>query len=401
MDWLALVLAGLSAVIMVIWLARHVGLSLAARRQVVLTADSFPAAREAAPFISVIVAAKDEQQSIRRCVETMLAQDYPNFEMIVVNDRSTDRTGPILEELARRDQRLRVVHVERLREGWFGKNNAMREGVQRARGQWFCFSDADCHYSSPRLLSVAMQYALKGQIDFLSVLPVLDVQSACERIVQPVCAAVLIFWFRPQRVNDPTSSVAYANGAFMLIRRQAYASLGGHEAVKTEVNEDIHLARLAKARGLRLAVVQNRGLLQTRMYSSLARIWSGWARIFYGCFGSLRRLGLTLFFLVLISLSPWFVAAAGWIVTAGLGWQQAGWWPVAAGAASLAVLAQWSVMLRFYGLSQADRRYAIAYPLGAMVCCGAILQAMLKVLGAPTTWRGTTYRRRRVVSQPR
>src|SRR4029079_6010588 len=106
----------------------------------------------------------------------------------------------------------------------------------------------------------------------------------------PVCGAVMVFWFHPKRVNDPEHSAAYANGAFMLLRRSCYDAIGGHDEVRTQVNEDMHMAHLAKEHRQRLVVVQNEDLYTVRMYSRFKDIWRGWSRIFYGCFGTFRRL---------------------------------------------------------------------------------------------------------------
>ena len=387
------------ALVGLIWLSRHVQVSRGGRSQTVLHPSLYTHLIERLPRISVLVAAKDEQDNIGRCARTMLAQDYPDFEMIVIDDRSVDRTAEIIDELASGHDRLKALHVKELREGWFGKNNAMREGVERADGEWLCFSDADCRYSSPRLLTVAMRHALAEGVDFLSVLPVLETHGVWERIIQPACGAVLIFWFRPERVNSPHSADAYANGAFMLIRRDAYERIGGHEPVKAEVNEDVHMARLAKQHGLRLTVVQNRGLYQTRMYTTFVQMWHGWSRIFYGCFGTPVRLVRTLLFLLLFSLSPWLSAVAGWTAVAARGFDHAGAWLAVALVGTAAAVVQWTVMLRFYRLSQAGRRYAVTYPLGALICFGMVVEAIRKLLGARTTWKGTTYRSKQVVKQ--
>ena len=389
--------SGFLVLVGLIWLSRHAQVSRGGRRQTVLHPGLYTHPAERLPRVSVLVAAKDEQDNIGRCVGTMLAQDHPDFEMIVINDRSVDRTAQIVDELAGGDACLKVLHIKELREGWFGKNNAMREGVEQADGDWLCFSDADCRYTSPRLLTVAMRHALAEGVDFLSVLPVLETHGVWERIIQPACGAVLIFWFRPERVNSPHSTDAYANGAFMLIRRDAYEQIGGHEPVKAEVNEDVHMARVAKQHGLRLAVVQNRGLYQTRMYTTFGQMWRGWSRIFYGCFGTPVRLVWSLLFLLLFSLSPWLSSLAGWVAVAARGFDHAGAWLGVAIAGTAAAVVQWTVMLRFYHLSQAGRRYAVSYPLGALICFGMVLEAMRKLLGARTTWRGTTYRGKQVV----
>jgi glycosyltransferase involved in cell wall biosynthesis len=333
----------------------------------------------------MIVAAKDEEANIGRCVEGLRTQDYLDLELIFVNDRSTDGTGGILDEAARQDQRVCALHVRRLRDGWFGKNNAMREGVERAGGRWLCFSDADCAYDSSKLLSAAMRYALTEKIDFLSVLPKLEAHTFWERVVQPVAGAVMVFWFPPQKVNSPASPRAYANGAFMLMSRDTYDAIGGHEPVRTQVNEDMHMARLAKQAGRRLRVVRSQGLYRVRMYTGFREIWRGWSRIFYGCFGTLPRLLISVAFLSLFSLSPYLTLLAAPLTGAA--------WPAFSLAALAAIVSQQSVLWRFWALSEIRPAWALTYPIGAAICLGMTFSAITRLGGVrATTWRGTTYR---------
>lgn len=381
----------LLAAICLVWLSRHVELNEAQRDQIPLAPDSYDAPPADAPRLSVIIAAKDEEANIETCVRTMLTQDYPNFELIVVNDRSTDRTPEILNAMDAEDDRLHVVHVDRLRDGWFGKNNAMREGIARADGDWLCFADADCRQTSDRTLSMAMRQVTEHRIDFLSVLPVLETHSFWERVIQPVCGAIMVLWFNPKRVNNPKSKAAYANGAFMLMHRKAYKTIGGHEAVRSQVNEDMHMARAAKQRGLRLFVMQNRDLYQTRMYDNLGAIWKGWSRIFYGCFGTYRQLALSFLVLLTLSVLPWASAAATWLLIEA-GASEPAWWWIAA-IATATVLAQQSVIWRYYRMTGANPWLAPTYVLGAVIGLGILINAVLKVNGrTTTTWRGTTYR---------
>ena len=389
---------GVLCIIALVWLTRHLEISRAQRRERLLGSDSYAGPPDGAPRVSVLVAAKDEEENIEPCVASFCEQDYPDFEVVVIDDRSTDQTPAILRGLQSRfEGKLRVVTVKRLRAGWFGKNNAMREGVAVARGQWLCFADADCRQTSRRTLSMAMSEAVTQGTDFLSVLPVLETRTFWERIIQPVCAAVMVFWYRPEQVNDPKSSAAYANGAFMLIRREVHQAIGGHEGVRTEVNEDMHLARLAKESGFRLQVIQNDDLYVTRMYSTLRQSWRGWSRIFYGCLGTLRRLLLATVILTTFSILPWLSLVTAVIMMVAGGADTALRWPVVAGASLAAVLLQQSVMVRFYRLVRAGAWWSLGYILGAALCWGMLVAAMLKVHGTTrTTWRGTTYRGDRV-----
>ena len=192
-----------------------------------------------------------------------------------------------------------------------------------------------------------MQEAVRNRIDFLSVLPVLVTESFWERLIQPVCAAIMMLWFRPERVNDPHRTAAYANGAFMLMSRGTYEAIGEHDAVRTQLNEDIHMARLCKQRGRRLFVIENDGLYVTRMYTSFREAWRGWSRIFYGCFGTLQRILLTLIVVFMFSVLPFLsllVAGVALLVTRGA--THDGWMYVF-GIAAVVIVVLESVILRF------------------------------------------------------
>jgi cellulose synthase/poly-beta-1,6-N-acetylglucosamine synthase-like glycosyltransferase len=387
-----------------IWASRHLEINRARRDEIPLRADQYPSpAGDSLPRISVIIAAKDEEDNIERAVRSMLKQDYPNFELIVVNDRSEDRTAEILEDIQTEtaDGRLQIVHVTDLEEGWFGKNNAMREGMARASGEWLCFSDADCHQESDRAISVAMQHALETETDFLSVLPRLETQSLWEQIVQPVCGGIMVFWFHPRRVNNPDHRAAYANGAFMLMTRNCYDTIGGHHEVRTEVNEDIHMARLAKERGQRLRVAQNEDLYTVRMYSNFGQIWRGWSRIFYGCFGTFRRLAISLTTLTLTNTFPYASLLIGMVVLLSTGLSSAGSaWTWVTVAALAAVVMQQTVIVRYYRLSKANPWWAPTFIVGALLVSGMLINAMTKLGGkTSTTWRGTTYRGKQLAQQ--
>jgi chlorobactene glucosyltransferase len=367
----------------VIWLLRHREVNRGSN-EYVLRRDEAPLPDENLPRLSVLVAAKDEEPNIVRCIEGLLAQDYPDFEVIAINDRSNDRTGEILDDLAARDARLRVVHIQSLPEGWFGKNHAMHNGVQRAGGQWLCFTDADCTYESPHLLRSAARFALRESADFVSVLPRLETHSLWERIVQPAAGAVMLYWFPPHAVNDPKARPAYANGAFMLMPRASYERLGGHEPVKATLNEDMHLARRCKQIGLRLRVIRGERLYHVRMYTGFRQIWNGWSRIFYGCLGTFPRLLGSVLMLSFFSLAPYVTLVLSPLSSHSL-------WPASAGA--FAVIGQQSVLIRYYHISGSGWRWALTYPLGALLVLGMTLNAIRRLgRGTVTVWRGTTYR---------
>lgn len=386
---LAIVLTIISAMVTVIWSLRHVMIERQKDADV-LTPES-PGVDDGAPFLSVLVAAKDEADNIETCLRTLLAQDYPNFEVIAINDRSEDGTRDIIERMAAEDDRLRCVNIDELPDGWCGKNNAMARGAAEARGHWLCMTDADCRYDSPRTLSIAVRYARETNADLLSILPKLEMHSFWERVIQPACSGVMMIWFHPDKVNSPDKPNAYANGAFMLMRRDVYDGMGGHESVRDQVNEDMHLADLLKRDGKRLRVVTNEGLYAVRMYDSLGAILRGWSRIFFGTFGTLKRLTLSLLVMLMMGLLPYATAILGF-AAAGAGWEPAWLWWTCGAFGAAAALMQLSVIFRYYRLVSAVPALAWTYPLA----CGIVSMMLVRSLamlrpGAKLTWRGTSY----------
>jgi glycosyltransferase involved in cell wall biosynthesis len=371
----ALILIGL------VWLRRHLQLNRAGTDPVLTPADA--AGDEPLPPLSVLVAGKDEEANIEGCVRGLLRQEYPDLEVLAINDRSTDQTGRILDCVAAEDPRFHAQHVRELPAGWGGKNHAMHVGVQHARGAYLCFTDADCRFHSPKLIAAAVRYAEREQVDVLSVLPELEAHTFWERVVQPPAGAIMVFWFPPEKVNSPASPRAYANGAFILMRRAVYDRLGGHERFKTALNEDMHMARETKRQGLRLRVLRGSRMYSVRMYVGLRQIWNGWSRIFYGSFGTWPRLIVSAIFLSVFSLFPVLSLLAAPLLGA---WA----WQVGA-AAAFTVAAQQSVLWRFYGLCEMRAAWALTYPLGAGMCLAFTINAMRRLAGARTTWRGTAY----------
>lgn len=372
----------------VMWVSRLLLLGVIDRIVPTLRPEALPEPeRDALPRLSLCVAAKDEAGNIEACLRSLLAQDYPNLQIICIDDRSSDATPEIVRRLAAEDPRLTFERVTALPDGWFGKNNAMRRAVELSTGDWLCFTDADCLMESRHSLATSVRHAMTVGADFLSILPEHEAQSRWERIVQPACSAVMMLWFSPISVNR--GKVAYANGAFMLMRRSCYDAIGGHTAVRDEVNEDIHLARRARAAGQRLMITTARGLYSVRMYDSLARIWSGWTRIFAGSFDGTWRIARAIVVLVYFTFVPWIGLGLSLAVPA---WRDASWLGITTIAASSCVF-QIATMSVFYRLGRVEMRYGLLYPIGAVIALGVLFNAMkCAAAGGSFTWRGTRYR---------
>jgi chlorobactene glucosyltransferase len=214
----------------------------------------------------------------------------------------------------------------------------------------------------------------------------LEMKGFWENVIQPVCSGVMMIWFARHKVNNPAKPNAYANGAFMLMRREAYEGVGTHEAVKDKINEDMHLAARIKQSGRKLVVVRSTGLYKVRMYTSLKQIYRGWSRIFFGCFGTLRRLSISFLLTLVVGLVPYAAAVTGLLAAPGA----AAWGCAAVGLVAAAL--QLSVIHRYYRLAEVTPGLFWTYPLGCAITLAILINSMFRLrAGATVVWKATTY----------
>ena len=204
---------------------------------------------DALPLVSILVPARNEERNIAACVESLLALNYPHFEVLVLDDRSTDDTYPILCRLRDRDPRLRVLVGAELPPGWYGKPNACWQLAQAARGEYLLLTDADCEFS-PDTLLLALGGLTASRADVISLSPDLLCGSFWERMIIPL-QYVIIFAFLPSYLIRRSRHhwFAAAHGAFFFLRRETYFDLDGHRAVRQELAEDIKFAQHVKKAG--------------------------------------------------------------------------------------------------------------------------------------------------------
>ena len=223
--------------------------------------------------VQVIVPARNEQDCIGGCLESLVRQQGIDFQIRVVDDDSTDRTRAIAESFPG----VRVIRASETVNGATGKCNALICGAQQANAEWLLFTDADTvHY--PGSLAAAVKEARDRGVDLLSYSPEQEVVSWSEQMLMPVVFAELARQYPPARVNDPADPVAAANGQYILVRRTTYEQSGGHGAVASKVLEDVELARLFKNAGRKIWFRQGAGLVKTRMYRSFSSLVEGWTK---------------------------------------------------------------------------------------------------------------------------
>jgi len=354
-----------------------------------------------APLVSILVPARNEEHRVlEACIRSILAQDYGRFEVIAVNDRSTDATGAILERVAGSDERLHVIEGRELPAGWLGKPYAMQQAVERARGEWILATDADMIFESSALRT-ALQRILAAEGDALTLIPRFEAGSFWERVMIPAWAWVFLMFTLFYRSNDPKSDRAVGIGGFFLIRRAVLDRVGGYEALKDEVMEDARLAERIKHSGGRLSIEQAPALISTRMYKTFAEMWECSTKNWFS--GVNFSLPFALFCVVSmygVAVVPPLIAVGSAIAVA-LG-VRANFFSLLLVPAALIWLFQVFVMAIVSRHSDVSPVYGLTTPLGLAIMYSMLLDSSIRIsTGRGVTWKGRKIYERRGVRPPR
>jgi chlorobactene glucosyltransferase len=376
------------AVIVAVWPVRLLVLEIVLGRQRVLTPESPHDHPQNPPLVSAILPAKDEEAYLAPCLRSICGQTYPNLEILVVDDRSTDRTALIALEIAATDARVRVIKIDELPPGWTGKTHALDYASHLARGEWLLFVDADTIHS-PDSLGIMMEYSRAENSVLASLLPELRCESFWERVMQPIAAITLMQSFPLHEVNNNRSKLAFANGQYILIERTAYTAAGGHQAVRDRFVEDIALAQRVKDKGYPIRVALARGIVSCRMYASFAQLVKGWSRIFYDALvrNPWRLTAKLLDPIVFCQLGHLALAAGLVLLTRG-----GGAFAVSLLAMSIAHhVFMYLVFRRVYRASVERESFALWYSIANLVVDLILIRAIGMCLTGNVTWRGTSY----------
>jgi chlorobactene glucosyltransferase len=354
--------------------------------------EDAPLPDAALPPVTVIVPARNEAANIERCARSLLAQDYPDFELIVVNDGSADATPAILQGIAAEEARLKVVTLDgELPPGWAGKPHAMQMGYEAARpeSRYILFSDADT-FHFPVALRTAVSAAVRGEADLLSAMTGLELKTFWENVLMPLAIMGIMLQYPPDKVSQPDSPVALANGQFLLLKREAFEAVGGYGGkLKGSLLDDRDMALAVKSNGGKLLLINGQKLASVRMYTGLRDVWQGFRK---NAFVGSRAPYLTV---------PVFVLAAFWLSVlpflqvpyALLRWRGGD-----KAARRLLVYSLFQAGLTVYARRRFDRElgvpapYAWTSPLSSLIFSGILVDSMVRSLtGQGVSWKGRNY----------
>lgn len=290
------------------------------------------------PKLSVIIPACNEESTLEAALQTLLHQDYPNLELILINDRSTDQTGHIMERMAGQDPRIRVLHIDILPEGWLGKVHALHVGTQHASGEWMLFTDADVHFRSDAL-RYSVAYAVNHDLDMLSMLPEFVNHSFWLDVVVGAFGQAYCTFLEVWKVNHRPSTAFAGVGAFNLVRREAFLRTEGMSWLRMEVGDDVGLGYMLFRSGAQLSIAYGRHLIRVTWYPSLKAMLHGVEKNFFGILTQYSY-GLAVFFSVVIPaifLTPivvlwyspvpylWMAGAVPLLLHVGISWPFGRW----------------------------------------------------------------------------
>jgi glycosyltransferase involved in cell wall biosynthesis len=335
------------------------------------------------PRVSIIVPARNEEADIEKSLTRLLQLDYDNYEVIAVNDRSTDRTGEIMERVAQMGRRdscpsLRIIHHEELPAGWLGKTHAMWTATNQASGDWILFTDADVQFK-PDSVRRAIAYAEAERADHVVVFPQMIMKRPGEYMMIAFFQTMFMFGHRPWKVADPKSKDHMGVGAFNLIRRSVYESVGTYKTLRMEVLDDMKLGKVVKNAGFAQRNVFGGDLISIRWANGAMGVVNNLTKNFFAVLSfQWPRTILSAFALAFLNLMPFLGV-----------WLAHGW---ARLPFAVALLSMFSIYVGMSMRSGVPAYYFLLHPVSSGLFIYTLLRSMGHALwNDGIIWRGTRY----------
>ena len=263
--------------------------------------DKFTLKSHQKPKVSIILPARNEEEFIAKCLDSLVNQDYENYEIIAVDDRSEDRTGQIISSFTEKNSKIIHITAEPKPKDWTGKNWACFEGFKRATGELLLFTDADTRHSK-KMISLSVSRLLSENLDALTVIPKMLCFDFWTRVTLPMLSTFLHTRFSALRVNDPSKKTGYFFGSFFILNRKIYESIGTHEGVKGELVEDGALGKKVKESGFKMKMVRGEHLIDAVWARDLPTLWHALKRLVIPLYLQNKKIAVGIFFAVLFLL---------------------------------------------------------------------------------------------------
>ena len=274
--------------------------------------DKFENTSKSSPKVSIIIPARNEEEFIGKCLDSLIKQDYENYEIIVIDDSSDDATGEIISEYAKRDSKIIPVSARPKPEGWMGKNWACMEGYRKSTGELLLFTDADTNHSK-NVLSLAVSHLISFNLDALSAIPKMLTFDFWTNITLPMISTFLHTRFSALNVNNPSKKTGYFFGSFFILKKRTYEEVGMHEGVKQEIIEDGALGKKVKESGYKIKMVRGDHLIDAVWARDKSTLWNALKRLMVPLYLQNAKIAIGIFFAVLFLLFipfPIFAASA-------------------------------------------------------------------------------------------
>jgi cellulose synthase/poly-beta-1,6-N-acetylglucosamine synthase-like glycosyltransferase len=360
------------------WILNAIDVGRGARKLPALS-DITPLDDSDCPSVSILFAARDEEEKLPGALRTFLDLDYPRYEVIAADDRSEDGTAEILRAAAEKNGRLKYVRIDSLPAGWLGKPYAMQRAFEQSSGDWIVFTDADVHFSTD-LLRRAVGLAKREDWDHLTLLSGVEMHTVGETIALTFFGMGFLMGIRPWRANDSRSKGYTGVGAFQLMRRSTYEAIGTHRRLAMEVVDDMKLGKLVKEARFRSGVAKAWKEVRVRWHAGVGNIIRGTTKNFFASSGySLRLVSLQLVMMLATCVAPWVALPflRGWALV----------FDAIAVAMMIAIHAGVCIEVG------ASPIYALTEPIGALIFCWMLARSTIVTLwNGGIWWRGTFYR---------
>jgi len=349
--------------------------------------DKFERKEHTNPKVSIILPARNEEKFIGKCLDSLIEQDYTNYEIIVVDDLSDDATGKIISEYAKKNSKIIPVSAQIKPDGWMGKNWACMEGYKKATGELLLFTDADTKHSQ-NVISLAVSHLLSFNLDALSAIPKMRTMDFWTRITLPMISIFLHTRFSAVRVNDPSKKTAYFFGSFFIIKQKTYKEIGMHEGVKHEIIEDGALGKKVKESGHKMKMTRGDHLIEAVWARDKSTLWNALKRLMIPLYLQNGKIAIGIFFAVLFLLFMPFPILA-----------YSALWVLETTSFSILFVASFVASIMIYigavievkKLLQLRLIDALFAPLGSLIVVLGFLGGLLQAKNSTVSWRGRKY----------